>query len=227
MKKFDIKVGDKYGRWTVLSFYSKNNRKYYKLLCDCGNEGRSESSALVHGNSKSCGCLQKEGTWRQKHGMVHSKTYKTWEMMIQRCTNQNYDGYTDYGYRDISVCQEWTDSFTNFLDDMGERPEGMTLDRIDVNGNYHKENCRWSDNSTQLYNRRTLNSNSSGKTGVSKVKNKNIWRAYINFNSKRFELGKFETFEQAVKAREEAEMKYYGYLKDKRISETIDVETTS
>jgi hypothetical protein len=89
------------------------------------------------------------------HGQHGSKTHSSWAGMIQRCTNPKGRGFKDYGGRGISVCERWRSSFVDFLADMGERPEGKTLDRIDVNGNYEPGNCRWADLSTQSTNTRT------------------------------------------------------------------------
>lgn len=88
---------------------------------------------------------------RLTHGMTKTATYSSWVAMISRCKYPTNDRYKNYGGRGISVCEEWKD-FNNFLKDMGVRPKGKTLDRIDVNGNYNKENCRWSSSHTQYRN---------------------------------------------------------------------------
>lgn len=125
--------------------------------------------------------------------------------------------YSLYGGRGISVCDRWLEKdrkgFFNFLEDMGLAPDGMTLDRIDVNGNYEPGNCRWVDVSTQAYNKRKLEANTSGRTGVYWSKAGNKWVARISKNKVIFELYYGDSFEDAVKAREEAEIKYYGELK--------------
>ncbi len=88
-----------------------------------------------------------------KHGMYASPTYSSWNNMIQRCTNPKYTYYEYYGGRGITVCNRWLD-FRNFLEDMGNKPEGLTLDRVDVDGNYELSNCRWATRKEQAQNRR-------------------------------------------------------------------------
>lgn len=92
-----------------------------------------------------------------RHGRSYSDTYRVWMSMKQRCTNSNNSRYKDYGGRGIIVCARWLNNFLNFLEDMGERPEGLTLDRINNNGNYEPDNCRWTTYSIQNKNRRDYN----------------------------------------------------------------------
>lgn len=124
--------------------------------------------------------------------------------------------YHDYGGRGIRICDRWSgvDGYSNFLDDMGERPENKSLDRIDVNGDYEPRNCRWSDYSLQSFNTRKSKNNTSGRTGVSWKKARNKWEAFIGKKGKCIKLGTFNTFEEAVKAREDAELKYFGFNKE-------------
>jgi hypothetical protein len=105
---------------------------------------------------KDCGCLKKKKKKRRKtrHGYTGTPTYRSWACMCQRCTNPNNDCYPWYGGRGIKVCKRWL-TFKNFLADMGERPAGATLDRIDVNGNYEKNNCRWASAAVQARNKRS------------------------------------------------------------------------
>lgn len=131
--------------------------------------------------------------------------------MLSRCNNPNHKSYSEYGGRGISVCSRWTEKrgigFKNFLKDMGPRPEGTTLDRIDYNGNYTPENCRWATYYTQSCNRNILKNNTSGTTGVNF--NHGKWVARISFKGQRINLGRFENKEDATNARLKAEKEYY------------------
>jgi len=144
------------------------------------------------------------------------KLYNTYSLIVNRCTNPNADDYQYYGGRGISICDRWLgeNGFYNFLDDMGERPIGHTIERIDTNKNYYKENCKWENVFNQRYNRRRFKNNKSGVTGVSFKKKLQKWVAQISKNGKVIHLGYFDDFEEAVMCRKEAELKYYGKLLD-------------
>lgn len=154
---------------------------------------------------------------REQHGLSKTRTYKTWEMMIQRCHNPKFDGFFRYGGRGIFVCDAWRASFLSFLSDMGHRPVGTTLDRIDVNTGYSKENCRWVGQSEQRFNTRMPDRNSSGRTGVRWHKGGKKWSAEIGVEGKNIFLGLFTEKASAVRAREEAELKYYGFIKEGQV----------
>lgn len=209
-------IGNKYQRWTVLAAgYKQKNARMLKAICECGTEQMVDKRALKTGHSVSCGCYSKEvtGGFFTTHGLTGSPTHSTWNNMIQRCTNEKSNQYVDYGERGISVTEKWR-KFDGFLEDMGIKPEGMTLERVDVNGNYCKENCIWADRYTQSVNRRKFKNNKSGKTGVYWNKRSDKWAARITVNAVDIFLGYYEDLELAIHVREEAELKYFGFIKD-------------
>lgn len=213
-------TGQIFGRLTAIEADGVNKAGQYIWLCSCacGNSHSVTGTQLVEGKTRSCGCYAKEvcGKASITHGRANTPEYGAWKNAIARCHDPENKAYENYGGRGIKVCERWQGlaeiGFLNFLEDMGKRPEGASLDRVDVNGDYHPNNCRWTDVYTQGYNTRQNSSNSSGKTGVSENKD-GTWQAYINYKGKRHPLGEFKTFEEAVTAREKAEIKYYGELK--------------
>lgn len=172
--------GQQFHRITVQSYLSKG---YWLCKCSCGsNNLKIKSSALRAGKTKSCGCWNKEVYTAQAktrsvtHGLKYTRAYKSWEGMLQRCTNSNNPAYPRYGGRGIIVQSEWYD-FLSFYKDMGECPEGLTLDRIDPNLGYCKENCRWADRKVQSRNRGTYNRNLEYK---GEVKTAGEWAEIYN-----------------------------------------------
>lgn len=150
-KKIEIKKGDRYGRLIIMKEIFDSSYRMFKCLCDCGKLTIVSRNHLRNGHTTSCGCKKQE----KKHGMCNTKTYIAWAGMIQRCINPKSIRFEAYGGRGILVCQRWKDSFENFLEDMGEVPTEMSLDRVNNNGNYYKENCRWAGNKDQARNKRT------------------------------------------------------------------------
>lgn len=215
-KKIDL-TGQVFTRLTVVkeSTERKGGSIVWECLCDCGNYASVTSTHLVREKTKSCGCLSKErlAEGRFKHGKSNTFEHDSWRSMKARCYNENNSRFEKYGARGISVCERWLNSFENFLVDMGEAPEGLTLDRIDVNGNYCPENCRWADIYTQNFNQGMRRNNRSGRTGVSWSEERQKWVAQICLNDKPTSLGRFDTFEEAVAAREKAELEYMGVTK--------------
>ena len=153
--------GQVFGRLTVTRRAgSRAGRVTWACMCECGSTVEVVSHALTSGHTKSCGCWRDERNRETpvKHGHARrgaplTPIYKTWQNMMTRCYNQKVKSFKDYGERGIKVCSGWH-IFENFLADMGERPKGTTLDRVDNNGDYTPDNCRWATKLTQARNTR-------------------------------------------------------------------------
>ncbi len=161
MPKFTDLTGLKFGRLTVVSIAGKNKhgKSLWLCQCECGNEQTIFGTSLVSGNTKSCDCLKKESLVKThtKHGMSGTRLYVIWKHMTQRCENPNVERYKSYGGRGISVCDEWRKApscFINWAMSNGYK-EGLSIDRIDVNGNYKPSNCRWVSMEKQTQNKTT------------------------------------------------------------------------
>jgi len=160
MKKYtsvdQIVIRAKDSRLTGLSIVREKGKEVMVVCrCTCGNVKTIRLAHVISGRVRSCGCLYKEGPVH--HGYARrdksNATYHCWVDMRARCYNERREQYRNYGARGISICTEW-DVFENFLRDMGERPSNTSLDRIDVDGNYQKNNCRWASQKQQCRNKR-------------------------------------------------------------------------
>ena len=180
---------------------SKQKARYGLYQCGyCEAEFEAMTAHIKSGNTKSCGC-QKGGI---THGLRNNQFYVTWKNMLRRCTNPKNKGYKNYGGRGITVCEEWLDirNFIVWCESTHPNTNEVSLDRIDVNGNYEPNNCRWADASTQVLNQRMRRTNTSGYVGITWVESKLKWVSRITIEKKRIWLGDYKTLEEAVLARD-------------------------
>jgi len=187
MRGFDL-IGQKFGKLIVKRLElqrSKHGQKRYLCQCDCGNQVIVLSNNLRKKHTKSCGCnvIEHIGNVNKTHGMSNTKTYRAWKEMHYRCKNPSATYFKYYGGRGIDVCSRW-DKFENFLEDMGQNPGHLTLDRIDTNGNYQPGNCRWVTMAKQAQNKNVK--------GCFWCKRWKKWVARITRNKQRIHLGRFD-----------------------------------
>jgi len=178
MPKFIDITGHRYNRLTVIQQVERDKRGYIIWLCrcDCGNETKASSNSLRVNNTRSCGCLAievrgKTGKANRIHGESKcgsfngqpSREYRAWNGLKERCYNPNNKNFAEWGGRGITVCERWMTNYTNFLADMGRCPPGKSIGRIDNDGPYSPDNCRWETASQQNKNRRPLKRDKKGR----------------------------------------------------------------
>lgn len=153
-------TNNKFGRLTPTKFLGGKGSKW-ECICECGNIINVEGGHLRKGHTRSCGCLLSDELSQRnyKHGLckIYRLEYKVWLQMRQRCNNSNDNRYCYYGARGIKVCERWN-LFENFINDMGPRPKGLTLERVDNNGHYEPDNCIWASWDQQSKNKRKYGS---------------------------------------------------------------------
>lgn len=195
-------LGERYGRLTVIKPFD-GVTGFWVCICACGSgEKTVRGNDLKTGNTTSCGCLSSRhaiGDRSRTHGMRQTKVYSVWSDMRKRCNNPNNQAYKNYGGRGIKVCKRW-DKFENFYGDMGE-PNGFTIERIDVNGNYSPENCKWIPKKEQAKNKRCTNK--FGLFGI--AKRGKSYRVTISFEGKQIRLGSTMDLDEACRRRRAAE----------------------
>lgn len=159
-------TGQKFNRLTVIEYVGQNDRNLslWRCRCDCGNEIVRTGNAILQGHTKSCGCAKKcrHDVKKKKHGGSYDALYDVWVQMRRRCHNPKSSAYSYYGGRGISVCEEWRDEGTGYISFrawalQNGYTKGLTIERVDVNGNYCPENCKWIPKARQSDNtRRTI-----------------------------------------------------------------------
>lgn len=171
-ERIAVNPGDRSGRLKVVSIVRQKSGIYLHCICDCGNEKRVYKGNFVSGKSKSCGCYAKEVTSAEKktHGKSKSPIYGIWANMLRRCDYPKADRYDSYGGRGITVCEEWRNSFEQFYKDMGDKPSREhSIGRIDNDGDYCPDNCRWETREEQSCNTtRTVKAEVDGQVMTAK-----------------------------------------------------------
>ena len=201
----------RYGRLTIVKEIEpytvpSTGRKYPKVLakCDCGKEKEFRLAHLKRGDIQSCGCIHKEMLVERNttHNLTKNPLYKRWHNMRSRCFNKDHTDYHSYGGRGITICDEWKESVEPFITwaEVNGYKEGLEIDRIDVNGNYCPENCRFVTRSLNARNIRSKTNSSSQYRGVSWKANRNKWMARVKVKGEENYLGYHLTEEAAAEA---------------------------
>ena len=176
----------KYGFLTAVKFVKKDKHSFWLFRCDCGKEKIIRTDAVYTGKVVSCGCHKNKNLRRFTHRMSGTSVYDSWCHMKTRCDKKRGKDYKNYGGRGITYSKDW-EKFENFYRDMGDKPSGMTLERIDNNGNYCKENCKWATRSEQNNNTRhckfyTYKGKRYSMKNLAREIQVNYWSLWYSFN---------------------------------------------
>lgn len=212
MRKITLHLeGQRYGKLVVEKEAEPICNKSGKMIrrwqckCDCGNTNIVRHGDLRNGSTVSCGCYNYEKESAAKtHGYSRTKLGRIYEGIKQRCNNPKNKNYNYYGGIGIKLCEEWKNNPQSFFDWSVQNgyEEGLSIDRIDVNGNYEPLNCRWVDAETQAINQRIRKDNKTGYKGI--YLDKGVYKVQICRNKKKYYFGSYKTLEEAVKVLEDA-----------------------
>lgn len=214
MPNFIDLTGQKFGRWVVLERAENDRNKNTRWLCrcKCSKERIVQGDHLKSGASTSCGCFRSEFTQKRSktHGISKSPLYSCWIHMWQRCTNPRDKSYINYGGRGIKIDSKWQDfePFRDWALSHGYSND-LTIDRINVNGDYTPSNCQWTNRLEQNRNQRVRSDNTSGCRGVCWDKRSNKWHVTISINGKSKHIKYCVDINDAIIARKNAELKYW------------------
>lgn len=207
-----ITLGEVYSLLTIIEDAGQDEKttlKLVKCLCECGNEITVKFTYLKRGRINSCGCATRKvnADRLRSHGMRWTPAYSSWCAMKARCLNTNNPNYAAYGAVGITICDRWM-KFEAFFEDMGERPAGTSLNRINGAMIYSKETCEWADDTTQSRDQKTQTRNNTGIRGVF-INKKGTYLASISIDKKKVYLGSFSDFFEACCCRKAAELLHW------------------